>query len=753
MRRPPTCTSSSLTSWPAFWNTRSYWWVPPPRSSSTATSTIASASAATATPLAIVIEPSASSSPTHAVVHGSPRAGAGNYPGFVDFALQAPSHARPVWTHGRLLHPERAARGAGEELPDEHVARVEQLLRGPRLDDAALPQHRDVLGHALRGHDVVRDDDVGAAVLLVDLLDQLAQQCGADRVEAGVRLVEEHDVRVEHERAGEAGALAHAARELVGHLVVGALEADLAQAPRDDVRDLVLALVRVLAEREADVVVEVHRAEERAVLEQDAELLAHLEQVVVRHVGDGLAVDEDVAVVGIEQPDHVLDADGLARARGAEDHRDLALGDAHVQAAQDLVAAERLVDLDELDGVRHAGLALLARVPLVLVVGLRLAVGRLQPALVLRVVLGPVGPLLDHGRLRAPAVGLAGRLLARLRLLGVSGLRRLRPAGRRVRRFRLLLPRRLLAHLRLVAGSVVLVPAEEARHWVSVSTADGGTRVRAPEELGPEHADQVHEHDVQHHGLGGGRAHTDRATARVVPVVTAHEHDAGRHRHALDDAVQEVGWVLEHPEDQEESARGHLADLLDHRQVGGEEAGSDPREVHERQHEPGGQHLRRAQERQRRDAHDLERVDLVGDPHRAELGDDAGADLRRHHVAERVRHELAQVAPGGEHARVGGGADGAVEVRALDPALEADDEDQAPDHQRRAQDQEAGLPQALAEEAEDLEREDLGDDARAEADDLPHRGEPVLRHCEPGVAHHLICTISGWVASSVCVNT
>ena len=62
----------------------------------------------------------------------------------------------------------------------------------------------------------------------------------------------------------------------------------------------------------------------------------------------------------------------LPGARRPEDHRDLALGQAHVEAAQDLVAAERLVDVDELDGVRHAGRAVDARVPAVLVVALRL---------------------------------------------------------------------------------------------------------------------------------------------------------------------------------------------------------------------------------------------------------------------------------------------------------------------------------------------------------------------------------------------
>ena len=186
-----------------------------------------------------------------------------------------------------------------------------------------------------------------------------------------------------------------------GHLVARALEAHLAQAPHDDVLDLVLALVGVLAERERDVVVEVHRAEERAVLEQDAELLAHLEELVVGHRRHGLAVHEHVALVRIEQADHVLDADRLPGARRAEDHRDLVLGDAEVEAAQDLVAAERLVDVDELDRGVALGLALRAGVPAVLVVlaALRLAQGLGRGAARLRLLL-PL-PLTIGLRLRA----------------------------------------------------------------------------------------------------------------------------------------------------------------------------------------------------------------------------------------------------------------------------------------------------------------------------------------------------------------
>src|SRR3712207_8102867 len=54
--------------------------------------------------------------------------------------------------------------------------------------------------------------------------------------------------------------------------------------------------------------------------------------------------------------------------------------------------------------------------------------------------------------------------------------------------------------------------------------------------------------------------------SRRVAVVTADEHDRGAHRHRLDHAEQEVGRVLEHPEDQEEASRGHLAYLLHHRE-------------------------------------------------------------------------------------------------------------------------------------------------------------------------------------------
>ncbi len=76
---------------------------------------------------------------------------------------------------------------------------------------------------------------------------------------------------------------------------------------------------------------------------------------------------------------------------------------------------------------------------------------------------------------------------------------------------------------------------------------------------------------------------------------------------------------------------------------------------------------------------------------------------------------------------------GAQQVGALDPALQAEDEDEAPDDHGGAEDQDAGLAQALAEEAQDAAGVDEAGDARAEAGDLAEGVEPAARDFEPGV--------------------
>jgi hypothetical protein len=68
----------------------------------------------------------------------------------------------------------------------------------------------------------------------------------------------------------------------------------------------------VLTQREGDVVVQVHRAEHRTVLEEHPEQLADPVELALRAGGDVGALDMDVTAVRLEQADQRLEEYGLA---------------------------------------------------------------------------------------------------------------------------------------------------------------------------------------------------------------------------------------------------------------------------------------------------------------------------------------------------------------------------------------------------------------------------------------------------------
>jgi hypothetical protein len=251
-----------------------------------------------------------------------------------------------------LAHPDRALAPAVEELLDDRLLRGEQLLTRAEHDQVPAEQQAEVVGHGPRGPDVVRDDEEGGVGLRVQVDDELVLVGHADRVETGVRLVEQDDLGVEHEGSGEAGALAHTAGDLAGQLSFRALETDHLHLLEDDVLDLGLALLGVLAQGEGDVVEEVHRAEQGAVLEQDAEQLPDLVELVLAAPDDVGVLDDDRPPLGLEQPDQRLEEHRLARAGGAEHHRDLTAREREGDVAPDVLAAEGL--RQPFDLYRHA---------------------------------------------------------------------------------------------------------------------------------------------------------------------------------------------------------------------------------------------------------------------------------------------------------------------------------------------------------------------------------------------------------------
>ena len=209
------------------------------------------------------------------------------------------------------------------------------------------------VGDGAHGGHVVGDGDGGGAHLGDQLADQVVDDAGHDRVEAGGGLVEEDDGGVGGDGAGEADALLHAAREL-GRVEVGGLgpEADAARACRWRARGRPRGEQRLagVAQAEGDVLPDRQAVEERAALEQHAEV-AQEGAAVDR--GEGHAVDQDLAAVGREDAEDAFQRHRLAGARAADDDEALAGHDLERDAGRAPACAPKaLLHVDELDA-RH----------------------------------------------------------------------------------------------------------------------------------------------------------------------------------------------------------------------------------------------------------------------------------------------------------------------------------------------------------------------------------------------------------------
>ena len=96
-------------------------------------------------------------------------------------------------------------------------------------------------------------------------------------------------------------------------------------------------------QRKRDVLDDVHRIEQRRVLKHHAELAAHLAHLDVVERHDVHAVDPDLTGVGLQQPHQVLHQHRLPLPRAADDDVRLAALDVEIDAAQDVLRSECLV--------------------------------------------------------------------------------------------------------------------------------------------------------------------------------------------------------------------------------------------------------------------------------------------------------------------------------------------------------------------------------------------------------------------------
>ena len=174
--------------------------------------------------------------------------------------------------------------------------------------------------------------------------------------------------------------------------------------------------------------------------------------------------------------------------------------------------------------------------------------------------------------------------------------------------------------------------------------------------------------------LRGRGAHLDRSSTHLVAEVERRADDEHRDHQALDHRIDEVDGVLEVVEEQLPGPGGHVPEALDRHQVGRQVRAGDGEQVGDRQHDHRGEQSRGDEVGDRAHAHDVEGVDLLGDLHRPELGDDATAHLGGEDVPEDERDDLAHRAPGREAACHRIDAERARQSGGLQPAAAAGEE-------------------------------------------------------------------------------
>ncbi len=194
----------------------------------------------------------------------------------------------------------------------------------------------------------MRDEDEGDAGGLLDVLELLLHVLAELQVERGERLVEQQELGVVDEGAGDSHALLLAAGERGDAALFKTGERNEMQHLRDPLVDLGLGHL-FLTQREGHVFKHVQVGEERVALEDGVDVA-----LVRGHIVDTLAHEDHVALVrGLKAADDAQRR-GLAAARGAEQGEKLIVIDIEIDMVEHYFAVKSLGDVLELHDLFHA---------------------------------------------------------------------------------------------------------------------------------------------------------------------------------------------------------------------------------------------------------------------------------------------------------------------------------------------------------------------------------------------------------------
>jgi hypothetical protein len=223
-----------------------------------------------------------------------------------------------------LVHQLVELRGPAAARPGQRVAHV-------GADPAGVgAQHQDAVGEQDGFLDVVRHhhEGLGREALALPQLQQLtAQVLRGQHVQGAERLVHQQGRGLDHQRPGEADALAHAARQLLG---VGGL----VTVQADDVDGPQRALGPLGGGHPAGLQAQLHVLLHGEPRQQREGLEDHRGLPVA--AGQPLAAEQHPALGGRDQPGDAAQQGGLAAAAAAEQGHELTLGHVEVDVVEHL---------------------------------------------------------------------------------------------------------------------------------------------------------------------------------------------------------------------------------------------------------------------------------------------------------------------------------------------------------------------------------------------------------------------------------
>ena len=156
-----------------------------------------------------------------------------------------------------------------------------------------------------------------------------------------VGLVEEDDLRIERQRAGERCALDHAARKFGGQLVGGiGLEADEVELDHRHLLQQGGRQLEIFAHRHLNVLLDAERREQRALLEHDAETALQRAALSRVQCVDILAEHLDRAAGLLDEAEDGAREHGFALPRTTDEAEDLAAHHVEIEPFHDDVVAE-----------------------------------------------------------------------------------------------------------------------------------------------------------------------------------------------------------------------------------------------------------------------------------------------------------------------------------------------------------------------------------------------------------------------------